>query len=99
MTYGASTSSGFEFGHVRRMFETRSVTHGGWCMLGNAFAAEIVSASGCDWLVIDQQHGYVGDDSMRTMIQTAAIRGVPVLVRVPWNEPSSIGHALDAGAE
>jgi len=99
MSYGPIASTALEHGLVRRMFDAGRVTHGGWCMLGNPFAAEIVSASGCDWLVIDQQHGYVGDDSMRTMIQTAAIRGVPVLVRVPWNEPSSIGHALDAGAE
>ena len=61
--------------------------------------AEAYSRAGCDWLVVDQHHGYVGDEAMRVMIQTAGIRGVPVLVRVPWNEPISIGHALDAGAE
>jgi 4-hydroxy-2-oxoheptanedioate aldolase len=99
MTYELTASRGFEHGVIRRMFESGRVTHGGWCMLGNPFAAEIVSASGCDWLVIDQQHGYISDEAMRVMIQTAAIRGVPVLVRVPWNEPVSIGHALDAGAE
>lgn len=99
MSYRLTPSTGFEHGVIRRLFESGRVTHGGWCMLGNAFAAEIVSASGCDWLVIDQQHGYVSDEAMRLMIQAAGIRGVPVLVRVPWNEPISIGHALDAGAE
>ena len=94
----ASTTE-FEHGVIRRLFDSGRVTHGGWCMLGNPFAAEIITASGCDWLVIDQQHGYVTDEAMRVMIQTAGIRGVPVLVRVPWNEPISIGHALDAGAE
>jgi 4-hydroxy-2-oxoheptanedioate aldolase len=99
MTYGPTASAGLEHGVIRRLFDSGRVTHGGWCMLGNAFAAEIISASGCDWLVIDQQHGYIGDEAMRLMIQAAGIRGVPVLVRVPWNEPISIGHALDAGAE
>ena len=100
MSYGPTASTTvFEHGVIRRLFESGRVTHGGWCMLGNPFAAEIITASGCDWLVIDQQHGYVSDEAMRVMIQTAGIRGVPVLVRVPWNEPISIGHALDAGAE
>ena len=36
---------------------------------------------------------------MRAMVQAAAIRGTPVLVRVPWNEPGAIMRALDAGAE
>lgn len=99
MSYRLTGPTRFEHGVIRRLFESGRVTHGGWCMLGNAFAAEIVSASGCDWLVIDQQHGYVSDTAMRVMIQAAGIRGVPVLVRVPLNEPISIGYALDAGAE
>jgi 4-hydroxy-2-oxoheptanedioate aldolase len=99
VTYQLGASTGYEHGVIRRLFESGRVTHGGWCMLGNAFAAEIVSASGCDWLVIDQQHGYVSDAAMRVMIQAAGIRGMPILVRVPGNEPISIGHALDAGAE
>jgi 4-hydroxy-2-oxoheptanedioate aldolase len=99
MTYGPAAASSLAHGVIRRLFDSGRVTHGGWCMLGNPFAAEIVSASGCDWLAIDQQHGYVSDEVMRVMIQAAGIRGMPVLVRVPWNEPISIGHALDAGAE
>ena len=87
-----------EHGDIRRKIEACEVTHGGWCMLASAFAAEIVSASGCDWLCIDQQHGYIDDGAMRAMVQAADIRGVPVLVRVAWNEPSAIMHALDAGA-
>ena len=99
MTYGAAGSDGHQHGVIRELFDSGRVTHGGWCMLGNPFAAEIVSASGCDWLVIDQQHGYISDEAMRGMIQAAGIRGTPVLVRVPRNEPIAIGHALDAGAE
>jgi 4-hydroxy-2-oxoheptanedioate aldolase len=86
-------------GHLRRTVEAREVTHGGWCMLANAFGAEIVGASGCDWLCLDLQHGYIDDQAMRAMIQAASIHGVPVLVRVAGNDPSAIMHALDAGAE
>jgi len=68
-------------------------------MIPGAFVAEIVSASGCDWMCIDQQHGLIDDASMRTMVQAAAIRRTPTVVRVPWNEPGSIMRALDAGAD
>jgi len=86
-------------GTLRRRLAARQVTHGGWCMLSDAFAAEIVSASGVDWLCVDMQHGYAGDEAVRHMVQAAAIRATPVLVRVPWNEPSVIMRALDAGAD
>lgn len=88
-----------EQGVIRGLLESGRVSHGGWCMLGNAFSAEILSASGCDWLAIDQQHGYVGDDAMRVMIQAAGVWRMPVLVRVASCDPTAIGHALDAGAE
>jgi 4-hydroxy-2-oxoheptanedioate aldolase len=81
---------------LSEIIRERRVAHGGWCMLPSAFATEIVSASGCDWLCIDQQHGLIDDASMRAMVQAAAIRATPVVVRVPWNEPAGIMRALDA---
>ncbi len=84
---------------MRRLVDARAIAHGGWCQLPSAFAAEIVSAAGCDWLCIDMQHGLIGSDQMRLMVQAAAIRATPVLVRVPWNEPAAIMLALDAGAD
>jgi len=83
----------------RDIVSGRIVAHGGWCMIPSAFATEVVSASGCDWLCIDTQHGLIDDAAMRVMVQAAAIRGTPVAVRVPWNEPASIMRALDAGAD
>jgi 4-hydroxy-2-oxoheptanedioate aldolase len=58
-----------------------------------------MSASGCDWLGIDLQHGLISDEQMRVMILAAGIRRTPVLVRVPWNEPAAIMRVLDAGAD
>lgn len=84
---------------MREILSQRRLAYGGWCMISSAFAAEIVSASGCDWLGIDLQHGLVGEEGMRVMVQAAAIRGTPVVVRVPWNEPGTIMRALDAGAD
>lgn len=95
----ASAGTAATAGGLRRAIEERVVSRGGWCMVPSAFTAEVVSASGCDWLCIDLQHGLIGDDDMRVMVQAAAIRRTPVVVRVPWNEPAPIMRALDAGAE
>ncbi len=84
---------------MRGLIDSGRVALGGWCMIPSAFGAEIVSASGCDWLCIDQQHGLIDDGDMRLMVQAAAIRRTPTVVRVPWNEPGAIMRALDAGAD
>jgi 4-hydroxy-2-oxoheptanedioate aldolase len=84
---------------MRALISKGRTAYGGWCMIPGAFAAEIVSASGCDWICIDQQHGLIDDAAMRVMVQATAIRRTPTLVRVPWNEPASIMRALDAGAD
>jgi 4-hydroxy-2-oxoheptanedioate aldolase len=84
---------------LRERISAGRVSLGGWCMLPSPFAAEIISASGCDWLAIDQQHGHVDPASLRAMIQAADIRRVPVLVRVAWNDPGAIMRVLDDGAE
>ena len=84
---------------MRGLIDSGHVALGGWCMIPSAFGAEIVSASGCDWVCIDQQHGLIDDGDMRLMVQATAIRRTPTVVRVPWNEPGAIMRALDAGAD
>ncbi len=71
----------------------------GWCTIASPFATEILSASGVDRLCIDLQHGLIGEradalDGAR--LPRSAARPV---TRVPWNEPSAIMRALDAGAD
>jgi 4-hydroxy-2-oxoheptanedioate aldolase len=84
---------------MRALIAEGRPAYGGWCMIPGAFVAEIVSASGCDWVCIDQQHGLIDDAAMRVMVQATAIRRTPTLVRVPWNDPAPIMRALDAGAD
>ena len=71
---------------------------GGWCSIPNSFTAEIMAHS-FEWVCIDMQHGLMGQDALVTMLQSVAITGTPAVVRVPWNEPSYIMRALDAGAQ
>src|SRR5262245_17804726 len=100
MAYDVATSGRSRAARrLRDLLAERRTAHGGWCMISSPFAAEVLSAAGCDWLCIDLQHGLIDEDAMRSMVQAAAIRATPVLVRVPWNEPGAIMRALDAGAE
>jgi len=99
MAYGIAGAVSGAPGRLREIVTERRSAYGAWCLIPSAFATEIVSAAGCDWLCVDLQHGLCGEDDMRLMVQVAAIRCTPVVVRVPWNEPGSIMRALDAGAE
>ena len=71
---------------------------GGWCVIPGAFTAEVLAGIGFDWVCIDAQHGLIGYQEMLGMLQAVAVKQVPALVRVPWNEPGWIMKALDAGA-
>jgi 4-hydroxy-2-oxoheptanedioate aldolase len=71
---------------------------GGWCVMPGSFSAEVIARAGFDWICIDLQHGLIGYQEMVAMLQGVGVAGVPALVRVPWNDPSWIMKALDAGA-
>jgi 4-hydroxy-2-oxoheptanedioate aldolase len=58
----------------------------------------VMALAGYDWVVIDRQHGTIGYDAMVEMLRAFSVRGVPSMVRVPWNDPAEIMRALDAGA-
>ena len=84
---------------LRELWESGRVMVGGWCVIPSAFSAELMGRAGFDWVCVDTQHGVVGYDQMALMLQGLAISGTPAFVRVPWNEPTEIMKALDAGAQ
>lgn len=60
--------------------------------------AELLGLGGLDFAVADREHAPIGMEALDLLV--AAARGVnlPLLVRVPSNEPVSIAAALDCGA-
>jgi len=100
MAYDVAGARGTQAaGGLRTLVASGRAAGGGWCMIASPLATEIVSASGCEWLCLDLQHGQIGEAEMRAMLMAAAIRRTPAFVRVPWNEPAAIMRALDAGAD
>ena len=65
----------------------------------SAVSVQAIAAAGADFLVIDQEHGAVGPESLHAMIAaTAGTRCAP-LVRVPRRDEAWVKPALDLGAE
>jgi 4-hydroxy-2-oxoheptanedioate aldolase len=81
-----------------RKIEEGQAALGVWCTIPSTVTAELMAASGFDWICVDMQHGLLGYEQLVPMLQ-ALPRAIPKIVRVPWNEPGVIGKALDAGAD
>ena len=70
-----------------------------WAALGSAYAAEILSTSGYDWLLIDGEHG--PNDMPLISAQIGALRHAPThaMVRPPMGEAWVLKQLLDQGAQ
>jgi 4-hydroxy-2-oxoheptanedioate aldolase len=60
--------------------------------------AQVMGTIGYDVLIPDGEHAAFSPRDIEEVIVGADLAGVPSLVRVPSNTPSTIGHALDSGA-
>jgi len=82
----------------RKRLLAGEVLTGGWCMIGDPYAAQIMGAAGFDWLLVDMEHGPVPLGTAQAML--TAIRTTPAfpIVRPPWKDSASIQVGLDSGA-
>jgi len=71
---------------------------GFWLSLRNNLAAEAVTTSGYDWLLIDMEHTPNDLSTVLTQLQTVATGNSTAIVRPPWNDTVDIKRLLDAGA-
>jgi 4-hydroxy-2-oxoheptanedioate aldolase len=83
---------------IRETLSEGKTTVGTWCSLASNVGAEFLGSAGYDWVVIDLQHGAATMDALMSLIQAVELGGSPVVVRVPRNDPTYIGRALDLGA-
>ncbi|MBV4367639.1 HpcH/HpaI aldolase family protein [Erwinia sp. BNK-24-b] len=84
--------------NIKQRWKDEQPVLNGWLSIASSFSAEIMAAQGYDSLTIDLQHGFVGYDEAKIMLQAMRASGVAPMVRVPWLEPGIIMKALDAGA-
>lgn len=70
-----------------------------WVALASAYAAEVVSGSGYDWLLIDGEHGPNDLPLLSAQIQAVSRSGSHPMVRLPVGETWMIKQVLDTGAQ
>jgi 4-hydroxy-2-oxoheptanedioate aldolase len=73
-------------------------TTNGWLSFGSSYSAEIMGHAGFDSVTVDCQHGMFDFHQMLPMLQALSATPTTPIVRVPWNDPALVMHALDAGA-
>lgn len=83
---------------LRRRIESGIPVLNGWLHIPTSWTAELMALSGFDTVTIDFQHGFHDLPCAVSMLQAIAAGGAFPMVRVQWNEPSTIMRLLDAGA-
>lgn len=82
-----------------RELRSSKLTLGVWQMFPSpSISRTIARIPGVSWILIDQEHGNLGDSQMHECIANIAPYGVSPLVRIPDLERWMIKRALDAGA-
>ena len=83
---------------VRKLWAEGKPVLNGWCAIPSSFSAEAMAGMGWDSVTLDMQHGVIDYQVAVTMFQAISITSATPMARVPWNDPSAIMKALDAGA-
>jgi 4-hydroxy-2-oxoheptanedioate aldolase len=68
-------------------------------LIPSPVATQALAAAGADVVMIDQEHGPIGPESMHAMIASTAGTSCSPWVRVSRSDQASVKTALDAGAE
>jgi 4-hydroxy-2-oxoheptanedioate aldolase len=70
-----------------------------WCSLCSPVAAEIVSHSGFDWLLLDTEHSPNDVPDILLQLQATQAGTASCIVRPAWNDMVLIKRYLDIGAQ
>ncbi|CEJ91928.1 hypothetical protein VHEMI07610 [[Torrubiella] hemipterigena] len=81
-----------------RAFSENRQSFGIWQMIPDANVSRLLARSGCEWIMIDCEHGYISDTGMHHTVPAVAAAGASPIVRLPDMQPWMIKRALDAGA-
>jgi 4-hydroxy-2-oxoheptanedioate aldolase len=69
------------------------------CVIPSAVVTQAIAAAGADCVVIDQEHGPIGFETLHAMIAATQGTECAPVVRIPEIAEAHVKRALDAGAE
>jgi 4-hydroxy-2-oxoheptanedioate aldolase len=84
---------------LRQRVLAREPLIGTFLVLGSPAATEVCARAGFDWLLVDLEHGMVGEADLASHFHALKGTDVAGLVRVEQGTRLRIGRALDLGAE
>jgi 4-hydroxy-2-oxoheptanedioate aldolase len=76
-----------------------ALLNGHICVIPSAVVTQAVAAAGADCVIIDQEHGPIGFETLHAMIAATQGTSCAPLVRIPEISEAHVKRALDAGAE
>ena len=71
---------------------------GVWCYVDSDLSMEMAAAEGCDYVLIDLQHGVIDMAKAIGMTRASQFHGASPIIRVPHCDAEAIGKAADGGA-
>jgi 4-hydroxy-2-oxoheptanedioate aldolase len=84
---------------LRARLHAGETTYGVFLNLGTPLAAELCARGGCDWLIIDLEHGAAGESDLLEHLFAVGTTETAAIVRPASGERLRIGRALDFGAD
>ncbi|MBI1911070.1 MAG: 2,4-dihydroxyhept-2-ene-1,7-dioic acid aldolase [Deltaproteobacteria bacterium] len=83
---------------LKQRLKSKELTIGSWITIGHPAVAEVLAASGFDWLAVDMEHSSITVHQAQQLIQAIELNNSVPLVRVGENNPNIIKRVMDAGA-
>ena len=87
-----------DFGNWKKRVGNESL-FGSFVPFASGEVAEYTARLGFDYIIIDNEHGIMNQETIFDMVRAAQCQRVPVLVRCTNDTPENIHKALDMGAE
>jgi 4-hydroxy-2-oxoheptanedioate aldolase len=85
-------------GELRRRWADGRPCHGVWSMLPGAVTGEVLARAGADFVVVDLQHGAMGEAELPGVAAAIGAAGSVPLVRTRSSSFADVGRPLDLGA-
>ena len=82
---------------LRSALSSSGLSPGTFLGLGSSPAIEVAALAGCEWVVLDLEHGGGTLDDVGSSVQAANAAEIGLIVRVPQPERAVVGWVLDQG--
>lgn len=88
------------YNRIREALQAEDMAIGTWIQMPNPEACELAAAAGCDFVIVDMEHGSFGWETAVQMVRAAESANASPLVRIPGGVTTELDvqKVLDIGA-